>query len=276
MKLCCIVVVWDDWDLLKLFVSHMAFNVDGVIVVWSRMSNFGEVGESTQAVIWSNANITTVNHEPNLQLDPRTNETNKRNTGLQVARQMGYTHFLVCDTDEFYNPVEFKREKERFKTEPDLQGLVCELQTYFRHPTLTIGKDTTRIPFIHKLTPTIQHTFNRRYPFAWEGSQIRIDPTRSLNINSGVKMSAATMHHYSWVRKDYGKKIRNSTARANIERSQSLWDDIVTAKDGKLCKFYNKVLHTVPNYFHLPVYDELEIQDLQSIPSASAEKRANT
>lgn len=185
-------------------------------------------------------------------------ETDKRNFGLEVARHQGYTHFLTCDADEFYNPEEFSKAKKRFDDEPDLEGLVCALQCYFKSPTLTIGIEVTRVPFIHKLTPTIKHEFNRNYPFAWEGSDIKIDPTRSLSINNGVKWDAAVMHHMSHVRKDYQKKIRNSTAKANLEKSCIL-KDLDNAKPGYFCEYYQKTLHEVPNYFNLPEIGDLSL-----------------
>jgi hypothetical protein len=97
------------------------------------------------------------------------------------------------------------------------------------------------VPHIHKLTPTIKHEFNRRFPYAWNNGQIKIDPTRSLNINSGVKWDDVVMHHYSWVRDDYQRKIRNSTARSNLERSTIL-QDLLHAKEGYYCEFYRKSL----------------------------------
>lgn len=274
MKLCSIVIVWDDWDMAQHVIRNISPVVDGVIVVYSRMSNYGEAGESLESVL-SGENIITQNFEPDLRISPRINETNKRNAGLDCARRHGFTHFICQDSDEFYIQEDFEREKQRFIDNPRLMGLVCATQVYFRHPTLTIGLDTTLVPFIHRMTPNLRHYFNSVYPFARDKGALRIDPTRSLNINSGVEWSSIICHHMSWVRQDYGKKVRNSTARANIERSQTLWDDIVTAKDGKMCKFYSKVLHTVPNYFQLPLYDELEIQNLQSVPSTGTEKRAD-
>ena len=67
---------------------------------------------------------------------------------------------------------------------------------YFKSPKLTLGFDHTLVPFIHKLTPTIRHEFNKHYPYAWDNGNIHIDPSRSLNINSGVQMSDVIMHHY--------------------------------------------------------------------------------
>lgn len=251
MKLCAIYNVWDDWGLLRESIKHIRPLVDGVIIIGSEKSNYGEVSKIPSC--WMDHELFI--REPELH-HPMNCETDKRNYGLKIAREQGYTHFLMLDADEFYNPIDFERAKKEFEVNPDLQGLVCRTQVYFKSPKLTIGLDTTLAPFIHKITPTLKHEFNKRYPFAWEGHNIRIDPTRSLNINSGVEMSDIVMHHYSWVRSDYDKKIRNSTARANLEKS-TIREDLVTAKEGYFCKFYGKVLHTVPNYFNLPEYDVL-------------------
>lgn len=251
MKLCAIYCVWGDYDLLYHSTENIKPLVDGIIIIASEKSNYGE--QCDLPAIWKIGFGEFFVREPQFS-HPMNSETDKRNYGLKIAREQGYTHFLMMDADEFWNPIAFQKAKERFHVEPDLQGLVCQTQVFFKKPTLTIGLDTTLVPFIHKLTHTIKHEFNRRYPYAWEGHQIKIDPTRSLNIDSGVKMDEAVMFHMSWVRKDYEKKIRNSTARANIEKS-TIRQDLLLAKEGYYCKFYGKVLHAVPNYFNLPDYD---------------------
>lgn len=249
MNLVAIFNVWDDWNMLHYSIDRIVSVVDGIIIVASTKSNHGEISEIPDNFKGAWLHI----REPQFS-HPMNSETDKRNYGLKIAREQGYTHFLMMDADEFWNPIDFQKAKERFHVEPDLQGLVCATQVYFKKPTLTIGLDTTLVPFIHKLTPTIKHEFNRRYPYAWQGHQIKIDPTRSLNIDSGVKMDDAVMHHYSWVRKDYEKKIRNSTARANIEKS-TIREDLDSASEGYFCNFYQKTLHSVPNYFGLPDFD---------------------
>lgn len=219
MRLCAVFNCWADWDWLQIAAEKILPLVDGVIIVWSKKSNYGEVCNPDELfVVWTYkipAPIYFFEKEPSLA-HPMHEETARRNFGLQKARELGYTHFLSLDCDELYDPSEFLREKQRLIDNPDLAGLVCASQVYVKSPTLTIGLDTTRVPFIHKITPNLKHEFNRSYPFAWEGKNIRIDPTRSLNINSGVEWSPVVMHHFSWVRKDYDRKIRNSTARANI------------------------------------------------------------
>lgn len=242
MKLCAIYNVWSDWELFKHSLYHMLPMVDGYILVASERSNYGEFSEIPDEWIDKNCII----YEPN-GLAPMQSETHKRNLGINKARDKGYTHFVMMDADEFYDPKEFIEAKE---TIGEKHGLVCRSKVYFGSPDLTIGYDTTLVPFIHKLTPSIRCTFNKNYPFAWtdedgvhwtKKKRIRIDPTRSYNINTGVFWSDVTMHHYSWVRDDYQKKIRNSTARNNLERSTIL-NDLVHAKEGYYCEFYRKTL----------------------------------
>ena len=77
----------------------------------STISNFGENGGGYFPDFRSETiNFYTV--EPDLKLLPAENERNKRNFGLQKAKELGYTHFLMMDADEFYEPSEFLKEKE--------------------------------------------------------------------------------------------------------------------------------------------------------------------
>jgi hypothetical protein len=245
MKLCAIYNVWNDWELLMYSLKNIEPLVDGFIIIGSEYSNYGEFSPLPK-----DPNI--YQREPQFR-DARNSETDKRNYGLKIAREQGYTHFLTMDADEFYEPEPFLKEKARFLNEPNLKGLVCRCRTYFKSPQLTIGYDHTLVPFIHELTPKIHHTFNRNYPFAWEGKNIKIDPTRSLSIDSGVEMTDLTMEHFSWIRKDYQKKIRNSSAKSNLERSNIL-NDLVLAKEGYFVEFYQRHLQRSTVSFGIPEF----------------------
>lgn len=261
MKLCAIYNVWSDWDWFKLSVENIKPHVDGVIVVFSEGSNYGEVSIIPNSVF--NDRFIWVHHHVDKSLDARSNETNRRNFGLSAAIENGFTHFIMLDADEFYDPIEFRKAKDYLNSKPNLNGLVCKSQVYVKEPTLTIGLDTTLVPFIHKITPDLKHEFNRKYPFAWEENNIRIDPTRSLNINSGVEMIDVTMHHYSWVRADIEKKIRNSTAKANLER-MDLTKKFFHLKEGDIFDLYpGKPLFRVTNKFGLPDFNGLLGENLR-------------
>lgn len=250
MKLAAIWNVWHDFDLLEYSVKSIESLVDGIAIVASTRSNFGEVSPIPKE--WIDRVIV---REPHFNI-PMHSETDKRNYGLDYARRAGYTHFVMLDADECYHKDQFQKAKERFLNEPKLQGLVCPCNVYFKSPTLTIGRDITLVPFIHKITPTLKFEFNSRYPFAFDRNGIRIDPTRQLNINDiGVEYTEdVVMEHFSWCRQDYALKIRNSTARKNLERSTIL-TDLSRADDGFFVDFYQKRLTRCKNLFGIPEYD---------------------
>lgn len=258
MKLCAIYCVWADYDWLIHSVNNIHPLVDGVIIICSEYSNYGEYYEQYpywKEEVFQFTNVRTFGFEPQKGVSAMVSETEKRNFGLDMAGEEGYTHFIMLDADEIYDPIEFRKAKDYLNSKPNLNGLVCRSQVYVKSPTLTIGLDTTLVPFIHKIIPGLQHCFNRNYPFAWEGKNIRIDPTRSLNINSGVEMTDTICHHFSWIRKDYDRKIRNSTARANIEK-MDLGKKILPLKEGDVFDLYpGKPLIRVSNKFGLPEFN---------------------
>lgn len=259
MKLCAIYNVWDDYQMCLLSIRNIEKLVDGIIVVASENSNYGEKSKIPSCWINSQDQFECVQFTPDMRFDAMGNETNKRNLGLSKARELGYTHFIMMDADEFYEPEPFLKEKKRFETS-NISGLVCRSKVYFKTPYLTIGYDATLVTFIHKITPGLCFTWNKLFPFAWSSmdgvpftpvKRIRIDPTRQLNITSGVEWSEIVMHHYSYVRDDLKKKIRNSSARRNLERSTIL-TDYCQATEGYFCQFYGKVLEPSSNLFNLP------------------------
>lgn len=273
MKTIAIYNVWSDWDLLELSMKNILPMVDGVLVVFSRNSNFGEFSPEPLDFMTrfdEPSKITMINAEPVPGKSAMQSETAKRNCGLHHAKILGYTHFLMMDADEFYVQDEIFADMECFKSDPELLGLVGKVKCYFRLPTLTIGYDVTLVPLIHKITPGLKFEFNRQYPFAWteidgvaftEKKRIRIDPTRAMNINSGVKWSSTTMHHFSWVRKDIMKKVRNSTARQNLEQS-TIVKDYLDATAGKYCQFYKTKIESCENLFNIPAIIDGDLKSL--------------
>lgn len=246
LKLALVYVVWDGEEIFTHSYRNMAPLADGVIIVWSRLSNNCQNVGNFDPSRYPNA--IAVNHEPNPGKSKQMNERDKRNAGLREAKRLGFTHFLMLDVDEFYDPIEFETEKARFKND-DLHGLVCRVKTYFKKPELTIGYDpATFVPFIHKITPSLHYAMNKRYPFAYDSNGPRIDPTRQLNIKRGVEWSTITMHHYSHVRNDIRVKIENSSA--NLGRS-TLLDDWLNAEEGYHVKMYNRDLVKCENQFNI-------------------------
>lgn len=186
------------------------------------------------------------------------NELLKRNAGLAAVKQLGFSHFIMMDADEFYEPSEFKLAKTSIELN-NYAGSVCMVKTYFKSPGLTIGYDHTLVPFIHKVTSRLEYKLGyANYPYTYyESKQARIDPTRRLNIYKGVELFATTMHHYSYVRQNMALKLENSSANFAGNRSDVVLEDLRNARPGYHCKSYNRTLEACENIFNLPEYELL-------------------
>jgi len=235
-------------DLLEKSITNILPVVEGVIVVWSNKSNNG--AENIPFVFkYDHPKVTFLHIEPMWDFQAGQNETMKRNAGLERAKRMGFTHFLMMDSDEFYLREDIFAGRERME-EADLNGLVCGLRVYIKEPTLWC-EDHTLVPFIQKLTPDVSVGDHKSYPFAYDKDRhAHIDPTRRPSHKDKVEWSEVMMHHFSWVRKDYDLKIRNSSAAVNLKRS-SIYEDLNSAGPGAYVNFYRAYLKPSEDLFKI-------------------------
>lgn len=252
MKLTSIVNVWADCvELLPhCIANHLQF-CDGVIVVWSQYSNHGVKNDAVLEYILANGHdsrVEFVQLEPIKGAKPLENETRKRNHGLGLARQKGFTHILISDADEFYIPEEVEEEKKRFEN-PNLNGLVCGMFVFVKLPTLWTNT-YTRVAFIQKITKDLSVGRFKDFPFAYEGKTAFIDPSRRVSHKKGIELSEIMMHHFSYIRKNIDLKINNSSAKLKRSR-QVIYDELRDAKPGYISKLYHQPLQECENYFDI-------------------------
>jgi hypothetical protein len=232
--------------------NHLQF-CDGVIVIWSQHSNHWNKDDSVLEYILANGHDPRVHFE---QLEPMRghaplfNETRKRNHGIDIARQKGFTHVIVGDADEFWDHEVMERLKIKFENNPGMNGFVHPLKVFIKEPILYCD-DHTLVPGIQKLTQKLYVGNFREYPFAYdEKGNAHIDPSRRPNTLSGIVYSPAPMAHMSYVRKNIDLKIDNSSA--NLKRSrQVIYDELRDAKPGYISKLYHQELKECPNYFEI-------------------------
>lgn len=240
MKLAAIYNVFDGVEWLGRSIEQIKDHVDLIIIVYQDVSNYGEKYNNYEAIIRVLETLTPEKYIfftfiPNLSKSPMELETRKRQLGIYAARELECTHFLHIDCDELY--YDFAKLKEEYISR-GLDGSVCEMYTYFKSENLRLENvDNYFVPFIHKLTPNTKCGIVYSYPFY-------VDPTRRISDCQTVELlTSGKMHHYSWVRDDINLKIRNSTARFNIEKSQLLQDYLnPEAGEGYFLKDYNQKL----------------------------------
>lgn len=246
MRLAAIYNVFDGVELLKGSMERVAPFVDVFIIVYQTTSNFGEKYFGFDIL---NLDVFGVPVMKVKYIPPGnggfSNEIKKRQIGIETALELKCTHFLHLDCDEYY--WDFGRAKFEFE-QSGAGGSVCRLFTYFKDPRFRCETlDNYYVPFIHKLEPnTITGVLN--YPFY-------VDPTRRINELNVVLLSSV-MHHFSYIRKDIRMKVRNSSAKKNIERSTLLQDyDLVNQHNanGFFVKGLNQNLTIVENIFNINI-----------------------
>jgi len=240
--LCAIYNVWDGVELLRG--SMETVKADHYIIVWQEESNYGEKYNPLHEILEAIEpfqNFSIIKYEPTITKDRsngRVNEAKKRNIGIKKALELGATHFLCLDVDEYHPDFE-QAKKDYFDSGKD--GSVLKMWTYFKSPNLRLEHpEGYHVPFIHKLKPDTYSGNYAHYPY-------RVDPTRAVNTKSVIELTQM-MHHYSWVRKDIGRKARNSSAR---HLSQHL-EDYENAKEGMYIGAYAQKLIYVENDIHIP------------------------
>lgn len=247
MKLAAIYSVWDGVELLRGSMDRLKYQVDLFIIVWQDISNYGEYFNPMQFTDMSSfSNIVLHKYNPEIGIG-MTNERNKRNIGLEIAKSYKCTHFLHLDVDEYYE--DFGKAKELYVS-TGKRGTVCKLYTYFKSPTLRFETpDEYYVPFIHELLPDTAAGWSlTNYPFY-------VDPTRRINEDEVVNLEGVYMHHYSFVRRNIYMKFRNSSARDNFKRTTLLEDCLSeNVMEGSIVKDYHgKKLIKVVNQFGIVI-----------------------
>lgn len=239
-KIAAIYNVFDGDELLKHSIKSV--RADLFIIVYQTTSNFGERYDPLPNILEAVKDVTYVLHKftPIIKTG-FSNEREKRNIGLQIAKKHACTHFLHLDCDEMYKDFD-KAKKLYFDSGKD--GSCCRIFTYFKLPTLRFEtEDGYFVPFIHKLHDDTRSGVSN-YPYY-------VDPTRRINSNN-VELLDIHMHHFSWVRNNIERKARNSSAKRNIERGTMLLDYYnPDVKAGFYVKDAEKKLIEVPNLFNL-------------------------
>lgn len=232
--------VWDGDELLERSIELIKPHLDVVIVIFQTISNSGELYLPSMPDHLIDYKIL---YEPNFNIHPQHNEQLKRNVGLNEARKFGCTHFIHLDCDEMYFTDDFAKAKELcYKN--DLDASYCSLKTYYKYPTKQLfPEESYFVPFIHKIHPNTKMCFDKRYPAF-------VDPTRRTNtFEKHQYIDWLKMHHYSFVRKDIHRKLRNSSSASAFANNVITWDEFDTT--GKMIHFKDYITIDVPNYFDL-------------------------
>lgn len=240
-KLAAIWNIFDGEELLTYSVNQIKSEVDVRIAVIQTTSNRGELYEPKFKYSLFDY---VLQFEPNPRKSPMENETDKRNMGIDFAKTLEASHYILLDCDELYITREFARLKKILES---AEYSACRMYTYYGIPTKRIEPiESYYVPFINKLTPLTKVGNNRNY-------SALCDPTRKdmrlRNAKDLVLFNNPVMHHFSWVRKDLARKLRNSTSEVYRTMASETADKV---KRGELVHFEGKIIE-VENIFGIEI-----------------------
>lgn len=248
MKLAAIYNTFDGDELLEGSIAQIINHVDEVLIIYQLESNIGEHYLellSTLAAIkefWPDIRLRK--YQPDLAITPAANERNKRQIGLDWAQKLGCTHFLFIDNDEYYDSDVFAQAKRKIEASGH-DATACRFHTYYKSPNLRLEPtENCWVPFICKLKPGMR--IRPAFP-------VRVDPTRGVHPIERCYLFGEhelVMHHYSYVRRDIGRKLRNSSAAANFGNIAQLTRLFNNWKPGDaLINFSGKGIIETPDLF---------------------------
>ena len=245
--------VFDGAELLEGSIKQMREIADFICIVWQRNSNFGEAIPS-----WSYQYLmecvaaadNSYGYTPSVTGGHR-NEIIKRNIGANLCREAHCSHFITMDADEYYDVAQLKRIKDLMVT-GDYDSSACQMQTYYGSPEYALDPpEAYYVPLIYKLDER-EFALGNQMPVA-------ADPTRKLPARKFIAFdrNEIEMHHFSYLRKDMGLKLRNSSALPNfrdkLDKIQQHYESWEPGEQGLLAgkedRYYN--LKLVENKFNI-------------------------
>ncbi len=229
-----------------------------ICVVFQEFSNSGEpCSDAARSVLReateSNLIDECVMFEPDLGKPRATNETRKRQIGLDRCKTKRCTHFLSMDADEFYRGHEFEKAKA-FLENNNIHISTVPSFFHLKSPQYRC-LDTTMVPFICKIN-CLTRTGAARYPVRMT------DPTRRIwnwpRRHHLFDESSIAMYHMNFVRSDFTSKFAN-TSTTDTAFLDTVKNKILTWSYPETFVFPGKgeyQMVCVPNEFS--TYDPLE------------------
>ena len=156
-----------------------------------------------------------IEFKPNFLRYSREQETDKRNMGIELAKQRGCSHILNIDADEYYDHDQFVRAKQIINRDGwpitywSYVNYFRDLEHYLVYPFRPF------VPGIHSTFFT--YTFNGPAPGPTDPTRRILNP---LNIGTYLfEDEEIRMQHFAWIRKNIRKKLDNWSAKDHFDQN---------------------------------------------------------
>ena len=237
---------FDASELLESIISEIRDQVDYVIAFYQKKSYWQNPMdpkdmEELQRLKSINLIDELIEFKPDFSKQSRVQETDKRNMGINMMKERGYSHILNIDADEYYEKYQLKAAKEMINK----NGWPITYWSYVNY-----YRDTEHY-LVYPFRPFVPGIHSTYFTYTFDTSAPGpTDPTRRIfnPLNLGTylfKDEEIRMGHLAWVRKDIRKKLENWSAKdhftkEHIERAVERWENWVEGQDALM-------LFNVPN-----------------------------
>ena len=220
--------VYDGEELLEKSLRCIRNSADYINVVYQTKSWYNEpCSKDLLRVLQHCKNLGLIDelieYKPQFHLSAGKQELNKRNLGLKYAKKANCDYFMPADTDEFYFDFELEKAKRIICLE-DITNAYCLQKQYKLPEKLIVKLPVNAVTLFSKINKFSRLKQNKN-------NIILIDPTRQIsrhiNKKAFVFLDIYT-HHYSYLRRDLPKKIRNSSG---LIKKTSTEKELVDVKD---------------------------------------------
>jgi len=217
-KLALTINAFDATEFLETILNEIRDQVDYVMAIYQEKSYWGNPMDPIDFEELNRLkNLGLIDElykfTPDFTKYSRVQETEKRNLGINLMKDRGFSHILNIDADELYDKDQFKEAKHQINKNgwPITYWSYVNYYKDFEHYLV--------YPF-RPLVPGIHSTF---FNYTYQGpAPGPTDPTRRINnpFNLGTYVfpdEVIRMQHLARVRKDLRKKLVNWSAKNYFE-----------------------------------------------------------
>ncbi len=243
--------VYDGIELLEHSIKSIRESVDFISVVYQTISNSGQTSDEDikgllDELVGKGLINEVFHYNPKLNMSLHWNELEKRKIGVYLSQNADSKYHLTIDTDEIYIKNQLDYVKQYMLDNPNIDAGYCQMQTYYKSTEFVL--DPPEDYYVSLFFDI--YDGERNYGFGERGV-VLVDPTRNMkSVNPKVfTRNEIELHHISGVRKNYRKKVTNSSASTNYNLEIDKLCDWYDNFDGSTlkalwpglspCKFHN-------------------------------------
>ena len=230
-SLCMTINSFDSSELLEPLISEIRDQIDHVACIWQKKSYWqNPIDPGDLAELHRLKEIGLVDEliefKPDFSAYSRNQECEKRNMGIDLMKERGFSHIINTDADELYDKDQFKYAKDKIIKE-GWTITYCSYVNYYKDfEHYLVYPFRPFVPFIH--STYFKYTYESSAP----GPS---DPTRRIfnPMNLGTYMfedNEIRMQHLAWIRRSIRKKLENWSAKNHfpkelIDKAVERWEN---------------------------------------------------